>query len=80
MCCAKIVNMSVEPSKHFSSLSLIGAFNTERKVLSEILLNYAGIAPGGINFDARVRRESFEPIDLLHAHIGAMDAFARGLK
>ncbi len=39
-----------------------------------------GLAPGGINFDAKVRRESFEPIDLFHAHIGGMDAFARGLK
>ena len=36
--------------------------------------------PGGVNFDAKVRRESFEPIDLFHAHIGGMDAFARGLK
>lgn len=36
--------------------------------------------PGGINFDAKVRRESFEPVDLFHAHIGGMDAFARGLK
>jgi xylose isomerase len=35
---------------------------------------------GGTNFDAKVRRESFEPIDLFHAHIGGMDAFARGLK
>ena len=40
----------------------------------------AGFAPGGINFDAKVRRESFEPVDLFHAHIGGMDAFARGLK
>jgi len=32
------------------------------------------------NFDAKVRRESFEPIDLFYAHIGGMDAFARGLK
>ena len=45
-----------------------------------ILLGYGGIAPGGINFDAKVRRESFEPIDLFHAHVGGMDAFARGLK
>src|ERR1700726_2248898 len=30
--------------------------------------------------DAKVRRESFEPIDLFYAHIGGMDAFARGLK
>ena len=33
-----------------------------------------------MNFDANVRRESFEPIDLFYAHIGGMDAFARGLK
>jgi xylose isomerase len=33
-----------------------------------------------VNFDAKVRRESFEPIDLFHAHIGGMDAFALGLK
>jgi xylose isomerase len=45
-----------------------------------ILLKYGGLAPGGVNFDAKVRRESFEPIDLFHAHIGGMDAFARGLK
>ncbi|MDA7978138.1 MAG: xylose isomerase [Pirellulales bacterium] len=43
------------------------------------LLKYGGL-PVGINFDAKVRRESFEPIDLFHAHVGAMDAFARGLK
>ncbi len=43
------------------------------------ILKYGGIAPGGINFDAKVRRESFEPADLFHAHIGGMDAFARGL-
>jgi xylose isomerase len=45
-----------------------------------MLLKYGGISPGGVNFDAKVRRESFEPIDLFHAHIGGMDAFARGLK
>ncbi len=45
-----------------------------------VLLKYGGLAPGGVNFDAKVRRESFEPIDLFHAHIGGMDAFARGLK
>ena len=33
-----------------------------------------------MNFDAKVRRESFEPIDLFYAHIGGMDAFAKGLK
>ena len=45
-----------------------------------MLLKHGGVAPGGVNFDAKVRRESFDPIDLFHAHIGGMDAFARGLK
>lgn len=45
-----------------------------------VLLKYGGIGAGGVNFDAKVRRESFEPVDLFHAHIGGMDAFARGLK
>lgn len=44
------------------------------------ILKYGGLEPGGVNFDAKVRRESFEPIDLFYAHIGGMDAFARGLK
>ena len=44
------------------------------------ILNYGGLTPGGLNFDAKVRRESFEPIDLVYAHIGGMDTFARGLK
>jgi len=44
------------------------------------ILKYGGLTPGGVNFDAKVRRESFEPVDLFHAHIGGMDAFARGLK
>ncbi len=45
-----------------------------------VILEQGGLAPGGINFDAKVRRESFEPVDLFHAHIGGMDAFAHGLK
>jgi xylose isomerase len=45
-----------------------------------VILGQGGIAPGGVNFDAKVRRESFEPTDLFHAHIGGMDAFAVGLK
>lgn len=45
-----------------------------------VILNQGGLAPGGVNFDAKVRRESFDPIDLFYAHIGGMDAFARGLK
>ena len=45
-----------------------------------LILKYGGFTTGGLNFDAKVRRESFEPIDLFHAHIGGMDAFAKGLK
>lgn len=45
-----------------------------------VLLKYGGVAPGGVNFDAKVRRESIDPIDLFHAHIGGIDAFARGLR
>ena len=45
-----------------------------------MLMKYGGIAPGGVNFDAKLRRESTSPEDLFHAHIGGMDAFARGLK
>jgi xylose isomerase len=44
------------------------------------ILNMGGFTTGGVNFDAKVRRESFEPLDLFYAHIGGMDAFARGLK
>ncbi len=44
------------------------------------ILKYGGLTTGGVNFDAKVRRESIEPVDLFHAHIGGMDAFARGLK
>ena len=44
-----------------------------------IVLAQGGIAPGGLNFDARLRRESTDLEDLFLAHIGGMDAFARGL-
>src|SRR5687767_910355 len=44
------------------------------------LLKCGGFTTGGMNFDAKVRRESFEPVDLFYAHIAGMDAFARGLK
>lgn len=45
----------------------------------EILEN-GGLGSGGVNFDAKVRRGSFEPEDLFYAHIAGMDAFAKGLK
>ncbi|MBV9811627.1 MAG: xylose isomerase, partial [Acetobacteraceae bacterium] len=38
-----------------------------------VILNAGGLGRGGLNFDAKVRRESFEPVDLFHAHIGGMD-------
>lgn len=44
------------------------------------ILRGGGFTTGGLNFDAKVRRQSIDPEDLFHAHIGAMDAFARGLK
>ncbi|MEW9701101.1 xylose isomerase [Paenibacillus sp. SI8] len=46
----------------------------------EILLNEGGIGRGGVNFDAKVRRTSFEPVDVVYAHIAGMDSFARGLQ
>jgi xylose isomerase len=44
-----------------------------------VILNQNGLGKGGLNFDAKVRRSSNDPYDLFHAHIGGMDAFARGL-
>lgn len=45
-----------------------------------VVLGMGGFTTGGLNFDAKRRRESHHPDDLFHAHIGGMDAFARGLK
>lgn len=44
-----------------------------------VVLRQGGLE-GGLNFDAKVRRESTDPADLFMAHIGGMDAFARGLE
>jgi xylose isomerase len=44
------------------------------------ILEMGGFTTGGLNFDAKRRRDSFEPVDLFHAHIAGMDAFAQGLK
>ena len=52
----------------------------ETTVAMLTILKVGGFTTGGLNFDAHVARESFEPVDLFHAHIGGMDAFARGLK
>jgi xylose isomerase len=43
------------------------------------LLKGGGFTSGGMNFDAKLRRQSIEPEDLFHAHIGGMDVLARGL-
>jgi xylose isomerase len=44
-----------------------------------VVLGDGGFRTGGLNFDAKVRRESTDPSDLFIAHIGGMDTFARGL-
>jgi xylose isomerase len=44
-----------------------------------VVLEAGGLKGGGINFDAKIRRNSTDPSDLFYAHIGGMDAFARAL-
>jgi xylose isomerase len=44
-----------------------------------VVLRQGGLKHGGLNFDAKVRRGSFDTTDLFHAHIGGMDTFARAL-
>ncbi|MEZ4980290.1 MAG: hypothetical protein R2769_01635 [Saprospiraceae bacterium] len=44
-----------------------------------VLLECGGLQGGGINFDAKTRRNSTDLEDIFHAHIGGMDAFARAL-
>ncbi|SDG23595.1 xylose isomerase [Pelagibacterium luteolum] len=44
------------------------------------ILKDGGLKTGGTNFDAKLRRQSIDPEDLLHGHIGGMDTCARGLK
>lgn len=43
------------------------------------ILKGGGFSDGGLNFDAKIRRQSLDPEDLLHAHIGGMDVCARAL-
>ena len=43
------------------------------------VLQSGGFTHGGLNFDAKVRRQSIDPEDLFHGHIGAMDVCARAL-
>lgn len=44
-----------------------------------VILESGGIQGGGVNFDAKIRRNSTDPVDIFHAHIGGMDAFAKAL-
>ncbi len=38
-----------------------------------------GLGTGGMNFDAKIRRQSIDAADLLHAHVGGIDTVARAL-
>jgi len=49
-------------------------------LVMKTVIEQGGLAPGGLNFDCKVRRESTDVEDMFIAHIGAMDTFARGLK
>ncbi|RYG33483.1 xylose isomerase [bacterium] len=58
-------------------------FPTNVYLTTEIMLELSrmgGFTTGGLNFDAKVRRQSIDTEDLFHAHIGGMDAFALGLE
>ena len=58
-------------------------FPTDVYLTTEIMLEIlamGGLTTGGLNFDAKVRRQSHDEMDLFYAHIGGMDAFARGLE
>ena len=44
-----------------------------------VIIEAGGFQGGGINFDAKIRRNSTDPADLFYAHIGGMDNFARAL-
>src|SRR5215213_7193189 len=44
-----------------------------------VFLEAGGLQGGGVNFDAKIRRNSTDPHDLFYAHIGGMDTFARAL-
>jgi len=43
------------------------------------ILRAGGLGGGGLNFDAKLRRQSSDPVDLFHAHIGGMDTVAQAL-
>ncbi|KAK7489484.1 hypothetical protein BaRGS_00019283 [Batillaria attramentaria] len=49
-------------------------------LVMKTIVEQGGLAPGGLNFDCKVRRESTDLKDMFIAHVGAMDSFARGLR
>jgi xylose isomerase len=58
-------------------------FPTEVEELSLVMyeiLKSGGFTTGGLNFDCKLRRQSSDPADLFHGHIGGMDHMALGLK
>jgi xylose isomerase len=58
-------------------------FNTDVKELTLAMvsiLRAGGLGKGGFNFDAKLRRQSIDPEDLFHAHIGGMDAYSLAFK
>ncbi|MBR1128503.1 xylose isomerase [Bradyrhizobium iriomotense] len=50
---------------------------SELSLVFHEILNHGGFTSGGLNFDAKIRRQSIDPDDLIHAHVGSMDACAR---
>lgn len=52
----------------------------EATMIMQYVLKQGGIAPGGLNFDCKARRESVDIEDLFIGHIAAMDTYARGLR
>jgi xylose isomerase len=52
----------------------------EMAVAMYYILKSGGLKTGGFNFDSKVRRQSLDPADLIHGHIGGMDVCARALK
>lgn len=58
-------------------------FNTDIKELTLAMISIlraGGLGPGGLNFDAKLRRSSVDVEDLFYAHIGGMDAYALAFK
>ena len=58
-------------------------FPTDAKkaiLVVDAIIEQGGLAPGGLNFDCKPRRESTDDVDLFIGHVGAMDTFARALR